>query len=423
MRIVKALILSVPVAALPVAGVSTALVLSAFSNSAIAANAADKEKQVSAKVGKPLQEALKLANSGNLKEAMAKAEEAAAVPSRSAYDTYKANEVIAYIAVKDHDYARAAQAYEATLDSGELPADQKVARIDQLTKIYYQLHNYPKAVQYGKEYLKNGGNDLLIAVLVAQSYFQQKDNNNAIAATEDLIRMAKASGQPVKEEWLQLLMNCQIRANKETDALKTLDQLLVLYPSRQYWSQMLNYTQTHGPSTDRKNLELYRLKLYTGVLKAQEYVEMAQLSIALGFPGDAKTVLAKGFADKLLGVDDKKDRQERLLKLAEANSASDKASLPEFAKEAAASAKGDDDIKLGEAYASYGEYDKAIEAIKRGLKKGNVKAADEAQLQLGVAYIGAKRYKDAAAAFKSVPSDSKLASTARLWEIYAGNQS
>ena len=423
MRTIKALIMSVPMAALPIYGLTATVALSVFAAPAFAADKKSDEKQVSAKVGKPLQESLTLANSGKLKEAMAKAQEASAAPGKTAFDDYKVNEVMAFIAVKQGDYATAAKAYEATLQSGELPAAQAKDRVNQLIKIYYQLNNFPKVIQYGNQYLKDGGSDITAAVLIAQAYFQQKDYPHAIEATQSLIRMANQSGQPVKEEWLQLLMNCQVRMEKDDEAVATLEQLLTKYPSKQYWTQMLNYAQTHGASTDRKNLELYRLKLANGVLKDSEYAEMAQLAMALGYPGDAKAVLDKGFANKVLGVGPNKDREARLMKLAQDNSVIDQKSLPEFEKEAAASASGDGDIKLGAAYASYGDYAKAVEAIKRGLKKGNVKAADEAQLQLGVALVGAKRNSEAVSAFKAVPADSKLASTARLWSIYAAQNS
>ena len=65
--------------------------------------------------------------------------------------------------------------------------------------------------------------------------------------------------------------------------------------------------------------------------------------------------------------------------------------LPAYDKEAAAQPTGDADIKLGYAYASYGDYEKGIEAMQRGLKKGNLKAEDEAHLLLGVTYFNAKK--------------------------------
>jgi tetratricopeptide (TPR) repeat protein len=421
MRIVKALVLSCSAIGITASSVGVAIALSSIV--ATSAYAAKADKQVGSKVGKPLKEALDLANSGKFKDAMSKAQEAAAIPGKTPVEDYKINEIMAYIAVKLGDYATAAKAYEATLQSGELPADQAKERLNQLTKMYYQLNNYPKVIQYGNQYLKEGGTDTMAALLVTQAYYQQKDDAHTIESAQALIRMANQSGQPVKEEWLQLLMNSQVRAGQENDALKTLDQLLDKFPTQQLWSQRLGYAQTHGASSDRKNLEMYRLKYIVGVLKDAEYVEMAQLSMALGFPGDAKTALEKGFNSKILGVGANKDRETRLYNLAQTSAATDQKGLPNFEKEAAAAAGGDSDVKLGEAYASYGSYDKAVEAIKRGLKKGNVKAEDEAHLQLGVAYANLKRNAEAISEFKAVPADSKLADVAHLWIIYVGNKS
>jgi len=422
MRFIKALVLSLPAVGMTLGGMSAVVVFSSLVSTPAYAAEKKGEKQVSAKVGKPLQEAMKLAGSGQLKDAMAKAQEAAAVSGKTAFDDYKINEVMAYIAVKLGDYAAAAKAYEATLQSGELPADQARDRLNQLTKLYYQLKNYPKAIEYGSRYLKEGGTDITAAVLVTQSYYLEKDNQHAIESANALISMANQSGQPVQEEWLKLLLNCQLAADRDSDALKTLDQLLEKYPSQQLWSQRLGYAQTHGASSDRKNLEIYRLKFLLGVIKDSEYVEMAQLSLALGFPGYAKTVLEKGFSSKVLGVGPNKDRETRLQSLAQTNAANDQKGLPSFEKESIAAAGGDSDVKLGEAFASYGDYDKAVESIKRGLKKGNVKAEDEAHLQLGIAYFNLKKTADAVAQFKAVPADSKLADVAHLWVIYANNR-
>lgn len=421
MRIVKALVLSCSAIGITATSIGAAIALSSIV--VAPAYAAKTDKQVGAKVGKPLKEALDLANSGKFKDAMAKAQEAAAIPGKSSFEEYKINEITAFIAGKLGDYATAAKAFEATLQSGELTPDQTKERLNQLARMYYQLNNYPKTVQYGSQYLKDGGTDTLAALLVTQAYYQQKDDTHTIESAQALIRMANQSGQPVKEEWLQLLMNSQVRAGQENEALKTLDQLLDKFPSQQLWSQRLGYAQTHGASSDRKNLEMYRLKYVVGVLKDSEYVEMAQLSMALGFPGDAKTVLEKGFNNKILGSGPNKDRETRLYNLAQTSAATDQKSLPNFEKEAVAAAGGDSDVKLGEAYASYGSYDKAVEAIKRGLKKGSVKSEDEAHLQLGIAYANLKRNSDAISEFKAVPADSKLADVARLWIIYVGNKS
>jgi lipopolysaccharide biosynthesis regulator YciM len=413
--------MALPTLMLAVGGVGTALTINGVLSAP--AYAADKkgEKQVSTKVGKPLKEALELAQAKKFKDAMAKVREAQAISGKTPYEEYKINEIVAYVAINLQDYGTATKAYEATLESGELSPAELKQRLDQLTKIYYQAKNYPKAIQFGNRYLKDVGSDTEIALLVAQSYYLQKDYPHTIEATQALIKIANQAGQPAKEEWLKLMMSSQHEAGRDNEAMATLEQLLSKYPSPAYWRDMFIYVQNQGNSSDRKSMEIYRLKLLTGSLRDSEYVEMAQLAMALGFPGDAKSVLEKGFNSKILGTGPSKDRENRLLTLAQTNSATDQKGLPSFEKEAIAAATGDADLKLGEAYASYGEYDKAIEAMKRGLKKGGLKANDEAHLQLGVAYVGAKRNSDAISEFKAVPADSKLAGVARLWSIYAQN--
>lgn len=419
MRIVKAVVMSLPALLLAAGEVGSVLTVGAVLSSS--AHAADKkgEKQVSSKVGKPLKEALELAQAKKFKDAMAKVQEAQAIPGKTPYEEYKINEIVAYVAVNLQDYATATKAYEATLDSGELNPAELKQRLDQLTKIFYQAKNYQKAIQYGNRYLKDVGPDIEMALLVAQSYYLQKDYPHTIEATQALIKVANQSGQPVKEEWLKLLRSSQQLSNREDDANATLDLLLAKYPSPEYWRDTFIIEQNQGGGSDRKNLEVYRLKMMTGSLKDSEYISMAELAFSLGFPGDAKTVLEKGFANKVLGTGANKDRENRLLTKAQTDSANDQKALAAAEKEAMAAATGEADVKLGEAYASYGQYDKAIEAMKRGLKKGGLKAADEAHLQLGVAYLGAKRNSDAISEFKAVPADSKLARVARLWIIFA----
>jgi len=417
MRKIKALVLALPSLAFLCSEVGVGLTASA----AFTAPAYAAEKQtVSAKVGKPLKEAQDLAKQKKFKEALAKVKEAQAMPGKTPYEENVINEFTAYVAMNLGDYASAANAYEATLNSGQLSAQQQKQRLDQLVKLYYQAKNYPKVVQTGNRYLKEAGPNVDIALLIAQTYYLQKDYPHAIEAAQALIKMASQTGQPVKEDWLKLLMSSQYALNKDEDRIATLEQLLAKFPSQAYWQDMLNYVQSSA-SGDRLNLETYRLKAAVGVLKDKEYIDMAQLAMAIGLPGDAKRILDKGFSNKVLGQGASKDREARLLNLANTQVAADQKSLPDQDKEARAAATGEADVKLGETYVTYGDYAKGIEAIKRGLAKGGVKATEEANLHLGVAYLGAKRNAEAIAAFKAVPASSKLSRLAKLWAIYAQN--
>ena len=84
----------------------------------------------------------------------------------------------------------------------------------------------------------------------------------------------------------------------------------------------------------------------------------------------------------------------------------DKSTLDKQDAAARAKPTGEADVKLGAAYLSYGENDKAIEALQRGIGKGGVKNPDEAGLLLGIAYLRANNKAEAAKAFQHREQES-----------------
>src|SRR5262249_32003327 len=113
------------------------------------------------------------------------------------------------------------------------------------------------------------------------------------------------------------------------------------------------------------------------------------------------------------------DRNKRLLDNAKKQVEQDRATLDKIAKDAAAGKTGDKDVSIGLAYLSYKEYDKAIEAITRGLSKHGVQNQGEANLLLGIAQLGAGHKDEAQKAFGLVKGDAKLERIANLWSLHA----
>lgn len=422
-NVFKASVFKVAAIALPMltASVGTVVVgTGVLAFSAPAVHAAAAKQMVSPKVGKPLAEAQALAAQKKFREALVKVKEAQAIPKKTPYEDTVTNEMLAYVSINLGDYATASKAYEDTLASGMVAPAQLEQRLKTIIQLNYQGKNYPKVQTYGQRYLKDVGPNADITLLMAQAYYIQKDYTNASKMTTTLIQSTQKAGGKPKEDWLKLLMSCQHNQNQRDQVVITLEQLLTLYPSDAYWKDMFAYLQTQAGITDRNNLEIYRLKLETVGLDAEEHVEMAELSMALGVPGDAMAILKKGFDGGLLGKGADAARQARLRDLANTQSAEDRKALPSLDAESRSAASGEASTKLGEAYMSYGDFAKAAESITRGLSKGNLKTADEAQLHLGVALAKLNRNKEAQAAFSAVPASSKLNKVAKLWSIRLG---
>jgi tetratricopeptide (TPR) repeat protein len=104
---------------------------------------------------------------------------------------------------------------------------------------------------------------------------------------------------------------------------------------------------------------------------------------------------------------------------AKAKVAADKAGLPAADRAAAAGASADDDLRVAQAYMSYGQHAQAVAAAERAVKKGNGKTPGEAQLVLGLAQHKAGNKPAAVKAFKAVKGDPSLERVAKLWALRA----
>ncbi|MDA5194752.1 tetratricopeptide repeat protein [Govanella unica] len=388
-----------------------------------AAHAA-KEQKVGQKVGKPLKEAQEAAQKGDFKSALVKVKEADAVSGKTAYEQQTVNEFLGYVAINLKDYATAAKAFEATVTSGQLDAAQVPARLKAVTQLNYQIKNYDKAKQFANRYLKEVGPDTEIQLMLAQVAYIQQDYKTSGDMVRQVIRAADAAGKPVKKEWLELDMSSAYKLGNMDGVASSLKQLVTRYPSKEYWEQLLDLSMRKTGLSDKDNLDYYRLKRANGLIKdGSELVEMAQLAIQAGLPGEAKTVLEKGFADGQLGGVNK-ERETRLLTMAKTQAATDQKSLAADEATAAKAATGEASVKIGEAYSSYGMHDKAIAAINAGIAKGGLKNPEDAKLRLALAQLAAGKTADASKTLRDVKAGTGNTSTiADLWRIYVGNKS
>jgi predicted Zn-dependent protease len=234
-----------------------------------------------------------------------------------------------------------------------------------------------------------------------------------------VVKNAEKNGQTPKENWLQLVLSSHFKIDNKEGIGEALKKMVRYYPKDEYWENLLDIYRRKD-SSDKITLGYYRLMNDVGVLKDKgDYVEMAQLAIDAGVPGEAQQVVEKGVQNGTLKSDDKTEqgRYDRLLSQAKKQAETDKAALTQLAKDAEKASQGQADVALGQAYISYGKYDEAIAAIERGIKKGGVTDIDDAQVSLGIAYMRKGQKDQARQAFQAVKDESKWNDLAELWTI------
>ncbi|HLJ19374.1 MAG TPA: hypothetical protein VKU84_04215, partial [Stellaceae bacterium] len=97
----------------------------------------------------------------------------------------------------------------------------------------------------------------------------------------------------------------------------------------------------------------------------------------------------------------------------------DQQSLGKIAGDADSAPTGDKDVGVGLAYLGYQQYDKAVDALSKGIAKGGLKSEPEARLLLGIAQLKAGHKDDAVKAFHAVKGDPTLERLATLWTLHA----
>ena len=337
-------------------------------------------------VGKLLQEAIRLAGSGNTSAASEKVHEAEAVGSLTPGDQQAIEQTRAYVAAKSGSGATGSK---AKFDSD------------------YYKGNYRAVVGEDADELRKAGQyDGTSEIVVAQSYYQMGDNASAIRMLRDM-----HGQQP-----LELLISAAYQSHDD-DAMRTAaEQLIVNYNQPKYWTNLLSLADRTPGMSPENTLDVYRLRLLTGTMRnGDDYTTAAEVAIQVNCPTEAQGIVQKGIDAKLLTG----DRTVRLMTMAKSQAAAEAAGLAQEAAAANAAKTGDADIKLAAQYWGLGRYQDAQAAAKAGIAKG-VTDTNLAQIRLAMADIGLHQRDAAVHALNAVanpkPGDAILA---HLWSIYA----
>ncbi|MDY6947913.1 MAG: tetratricopeptide repeat protein [Pseudomonadota bacterium] len=385
------------------------------------AHAAEQANKITTKaVATPLKAAQEAMQKKQWDTALAEIKKAAAVEKKTPFEAYQIDEFMGYVLIQQKKFGEAAPVFERLLNSGLMPPDQVDERTKTVAQLYFQVKDYNKAALWSKKWLDKHPNTEDMGILLGQSQYLLNDFKSAAATMTGVVNNAEKAGRKPDENWIQIIMSSQFKLDNKDGIGEALKKMVRYYPKSEYWENLLDIYRRKA-SGDRITLGYYRLMNDVGVLKDKgDFVEMAQLAMDAGIPGEAQEIVTKGMSDGTLKSPDKTEqgRYDRLLAGAKKQSDADKASLAQLAAEAEKSKSGQPHVALGQAYLSYGDYDKAIAALQKGIAMGTgVTDIDEANISLGIAYLKKGQKDQARQAFNTVKDASKWNDLADLWTL------
>ena len=378
---------------------------------------------VSKGVAKPLKAAQDAMTAKNYDEAISKIKEVQSQPGeKTAYDNFAMDILLFQAYNQKHDMASAVPVLAAAAQSQYATSDQKKVWLKNIALYYFQEKDYNKALDAANEAVKAGLNDSEMLNLIAKSQYLLGKYKEAAATMQEVVNKQEKPD----EESLKLLWQFDLKANDQAGAARTVEKLVAYYPKPEYWANALASLVNADTKDAHLQLNVYRLMNDVGVLKrGGDFAEMADIALDEGYPGETQSVLQKAFAENVFTEQRDKDRYQHLLDGAKQRAAIDLAALPKTEQDATNAPTGDRLVQVGAAYLSYGQTDKAVAAISKGIAKGSLKYPEEANLLLGIAQLRSHNAAEAQRAFEKVGASSNTgyARLGKLWALHAGAKS
>jgi len=371
--------------------------------------------KISKQIAKPMAAAQDAQKAKKWQEVLTKTREAESTQvTKTAWDQHWMHEFRGYAYSQLGQYPEAAREYEAGLSSPCMNEAARAGRYKTLVNMFYSMRNYPKVIDYANRALKNT-NDMEMKVTLGQAYYLTNDNKNSLRIMKEVMASIEGRGQAPKEQTLHLIRAACEKVGDNACVTQVYEKLVSNYPKPEYWQNLL-ISLKRGETSDKQKINVLRLAVAVDVLKRpDEFTEMAQIALDEGLPAEAQSVLETAFEKKLFKDQRAIDLNNRLLTKAKSVVAVEKAKLPQQDAAARATPTGDDDVKVGATYLSYGDPAKAIEALKRGITQGKLAQADEAGILLGIAYLRSDNKLEAKKAFNTVKQDPTMKRIANLW--------
>lgn len=379
-----------------------------------------KGPTVSKAVLKPVQAAQAAIKEEKWADCMAALAAAEAVEGRAPYDDYAINELRIPCSARTNDLATTAVALEKGLQIGQANGFMDAAgvqqRLKQLMQVHYQLKNYPKVVDFSKPAIAGEPANRDLRIMTAQALYLKPDYAGTVSFVEPWVRELEGRSEAPPEVALSLWTSACVRLKDDPCTLRAVEKQATYAPSEEAWGNLTLLLMKAAPAD--QGLNVLRFANEVGSLRTGDDVaEYASLALEKGFPGEAQAVMEKAIAEGKFGGPGKTTPgASNLLQMAKAAAAPDRASLPKQAKDAAAAKTGLPEVRLGQAYLSYGQTTEAIGAIERGIAKG-VKDPADANLSLGIARLRTGDKQGAATAFEAVKGNPFAERLAGYWKL------
>jgi hypothetical protein len=342
-----------------------------------------------------------------------------AIPARTPYENYVLDATKLRLGEATGNDAMSIAALKSLIASGRLPAQVQAETFLSLGNYHYNAKNYAKAIEWFKRYQKESTTPEKARPYLIRSYYL--NNDFTIARDELLATIAEGEkgGKAPTQEELRLLYSSASQLKDNATYIMAMEKLVALYPTDDYWNILLHRVPSRPGYNRAHDIDLLRLEQAAQIsLAPEEYVELAELALAAGFPTEAKKAIDAGYSVGVLGTGPNAAKHKQLRDRTRKGAADDAKNIAGGEAGAAKAKDGAALVNLGYAYVTMDQFDKGLALMEQGIAKGVANRPDDYKLRLGAAYAMTGRKAEAIKTLEKVKTDDGAAALAKYWMLW-----
>jgi tetratricopeptide (TPR) repeat protein len=367
---------------------------------------------------KELAKAQEAAEAENYSEAIAVLEKL----GKSELNNYERSQQLnlyAYIYYAQNNIGRSISTYEQLLNQPELPEALQTSTVYTLSQLYFAQENWSKSIEMLERWMQLTKEETRTAYeMMSQAYYQLEQYNKAIGPAIKVVQLTQQAGEPVREQSLLLLRVLYYEAERYPQVIDTLEELIRLYPKKQYWMQLASI---YGEIDDqRKQLNVLELAYLQGYLSDEnEILTLTSLLLNNDLYLRAGKILQQSLDS---GAISSTLDHWRLLAQAWTMAQENEKAVPALTKAAGLASDGKLDLILAQTYMNLNRWEESINSVRQALRKGGLDRPDQAQVMMGQALFELDRFDEARAAFQAAQSDRRSRQIAAQWLNYIDSE-
>jgi tetratricopeptide (TPR) repeat protein len=217
---------------------------------------------------------------------------------------------------------------------------------------------------------------------------------------------------------LLLLQNLYLQLNDYPNMIVILRELVVLYPKAEHWRSLAGaYSELEQYE---KQMSILEMLYESGNLpNGRSQMNLANLYLMHEAPYKAANLIDKGVK---AGAIEPTIRNLRLLAQSWQQSQETQEALEPLRAAADLAEDGNMHIRLAQALIALDQYQDAAEALRAGIRKGDIDRPDQANIMLGMAEFELRNYEAAKRAFANAARDERSEDAAGDWLKYVESE-